>query len=462
MQYKHFVAVLYTIVLFLDRLDLTIVNVTLPTVARYFGVTILETDWVSMSFLLALAISIPISGWLGDRFGLKKIFIIALIIFGLGSSLCAWVDTLNQLIFFRFLHGIGGGLLIPVGMTMLYRIYDKSEYANITSFVFLPSLIAPAIAPFIGGLILENISWQFVFIFAGPICLILTIIALIFLKDDNFKIKKRLDWIGFLISSILLVTIFLTLSAIKNQGFSLISLSEIIAIIILIISFIKWEKRVKHPLFNLDLFKSPIFIGANLLQICFQICLFGAMFLIGIYLQIGIGFSAVITGAMMGMQAIGAMITMRYSVKLFHKYGPKFPIIIGLSGVIILSPAILLIQNSSLSMIIFGGSLFLIRGVFTGLCGAPIHTLSIIDFSKDQIGQANSLFNACRHVSITLGVSLSTILLSIGLKFNHLNAIEDLQPSQVFNVFIFGFLAISMMAMIGIYIAIKIENYNTR
>ena len=148
LSYKHVIAIIYTVALFLDRLDLTIVNITLPTVAKYFHVPITATDWISMSFLLALAISIPISDWLGGRFGLKKIYLISLVLFGLGSTLCALAPNLTSLIVLRFIQGIGGGLLFPVGMTMIYRIYDKSEYASITSFTFLPSLIAPAIAPF--------------------------------------------------------------------------------------------------------------------------------------------------------------------------------------------------------------------------------------------------------------------------------------------------------------------------
>lgn len=158
LSYKKTIAIIYTIVLFLDRLDLTIVNVTLPTVAKYFNVSIIATEWINLSFLLALALSIPINGWVSDRFGLKKIYILAMLIFGIGSTLCTFATTLNQLIFLRFAQGIGGGMLIPVGMTIIYRVYDKSEYASITSFTFIPSLIAPAIAPFFGGILLETFS----------------------------------------------------------------------------------------------------------------------------------------------------------------------------------------------------------------------------------------------------------------------------------------------------------------
>src|SRR3990167_222949 len=126
-EYRYIVAAIYAVVLFLDRLDLTIVNITLPTLSNYFKVPITRTEWVNNAFLLALAISIPISGWAGDRFGTKKIFIIATSIFGLASLLCAFSPNLFYMILMRFLQGLGGGMIIPVGMTMVYRVFDASE-----------------------------------------------------------------------------------------------------------------------------------------------------------------------------------------------------------------------------------------------------------------------------------------------------------------------------------------------
>jgi MFS family permease len=144
-EYKYIVAVIYTCVLFLDRLELTIVNITLPTLAYYFHVPITRTEWISNSFLLALAIIIPISGWLGDKFGNKKVFTIATAVFGLASLLCAFSPNLWFMISMRFIQGLGGGAIIPVGMTMLYRLFAPAEYASITSFTFIPSLIAQAL-----------------------------------------------------------------------------------------------------------------------------------------------------------------------------------------------------------------------------------------------------------------------------------------------------------------------------
>jgi MFS family permease len=187
-EYKYIVAIIYAIVLFLDRLDLTIVNITLPTIAEYFNVPITQTEWINNAFLIALAISIPVSGWAGDRFGVKKIFIIATSIFGLASFFSAFSPNLYFMIAMRFLTGLGGGMIIPVGMTMVYRVFRHSEYASITSYIFIPTLIAPAIAPALGGLIIYLFNWQWVFLFAAPICLIIFYFSIrkIWTKLDNW------------------------------------------------------------------------------------------------------------------------------------------------------------------------------------------------------------------------------------------------------------------------------------
>ncbi|MES2204045.1 MAG: DHA2 family efflux MFS transporter permease subunit [Pseudomonadota bacterium] len=449
-NYKFIIATIYTIVLFLDRLDLTIANITLPTIARYFDVSIVVTDGISLSFLLALAISIPLSAWLGDHFGLKRIYILAMLLFGLGSTLCSVSTSLNQLIFLRFLQGLGGGLLIPVGMTMIYRAYDKSEYASITSFTFLPSLVAPAIAPFLGGLILDSFGWRFVFLFSGPICLFLAILSAYLLEEEPYKRQSSFDWFGFVLGEMILMDIFYGLFLLGKNGFSATAIITGLICPPLIWLFIKIEQQTTHPFIDLSFFKNKTFYRANLIQICFQICHFGAIFIIGLFLQAGIGFSATLAGLMMGMQAVGAMMTSRFSVKLFNQYGGKLPIIIGFLGIAVTTPLILLIDKSS--MLYYGILLFLVRGFFSGLCGTPIQTLSVIGFEKQDIGSINSIFNICRQAAISLGVAVSSILVAIGLHFTKLTGTDNIQLNEAFSVFSYGFFIIPIIALAGIFI----------
>jgi EmrB/QacA subfamily drug resistance transporter len=449
-SYKVLVALIYVVVLFLDRLDLTIVNITLPTVAMSFHVPIIATDGINLAFLLALAISIPISNWLGEKFGFKKIFILAMVLFGLGSTLCAFASSLNALIFLRFLHGLGGGLLIPVGMTLVYRVYDKTEYASITSFTFMPSLLAPAIAPFLGGIILDRFGWSYVFLFSGPICLLMAGIALLYLREEPFGLNKPLDWLGFLLSAAILIDTFYVLSLLGYAQMSVPLVAGACLLPLLITAFIYWENKVTAPLIDLSFFRSENFVKANLLQVCFQTCHFGAIFIIGMFLQIGVGLSATIAGLMMGMQAIGAILTSRLSVKLFKLYGSKVPVTLGLLGVAILSPLIYFIRSD---MLVSGLLLFLVRGIFSGLCGTPIQTMGLTDFSKQQIGSVNTILNACRQVAISFGVGISSVLMGWGFKWAGLsNAAYAIPADKLLPVFGAGFAAIPVFALLGIII----------
>lgn len=459
-SYKHIVALIYTAVLFLDRLDLTIVNIALPSIAKYFEVSMLETDWVNLAFLLSLAISIPISTWLGKRFGFKKMYISSIVVFGLGATLCFFSRDLGILIAMRFIQGLGGGMLIPLGMTLLYQAYEKSDYASITSFTFIPALVAPAIAPLLGGALSDTFGWQSVFTFSGPICFLLAVVAIIFLvKEDRTPSPPPLDWLGFTLSSSILIDSFLFFSEVSRFGLTPFSGFTFLLLTPLILTFITVEKKSKHPLIDLSYFKKKTFIKANLIQLCFQCCHFGSIFLIAMFLQVGVGISAFLSGLLMGMQAIGAMSTSRYSVKLFNKYGANLPIMLGMGGVAIVSPFIMMIDSSS---ILCGLILFFTRGVFSGLCGTPIQTLSIIEFEKKQIATVNSIFNACRQISISLGIAVSSILISMSLKNSEAYTLLGMTKSQAFQTFGAGFIAITGLSVLGILVCrIPILNRNT-
>ena len=297
------------------------------------------------------------------------------------------------------------------------------------------------------------------FLFSGPICLILAFFSLIYIKNEYYKSESPLDWIGFILAAALLIDTFYMLSVIGKEGLSSTVLGCLILLLGLLIAFIKWESRTQFPLIDLNFFKDEVFVKANLLQLCFQICHFGAIFLIGMYLQVAVGMSATFAGLIMGMQAIGAMVTSRYSVRLYNLYGARLPLIAGLIGVAILSPCIMLIKNPD--VIWFGLLLFFIRGFFSGLCGVPIQTLSVIDFSKEKIGSVNSIFNACRQISISLGVAISSILISLGLRINHLAGMTGVDHNQLYKVFIPGFFALPLIAAIAIAIASSLNHKNS-
>lgn len=453
--YKYIAAIIYAVVLFLDRLDLTIVNITLPTLAKYYNAPITQTEWITNAFLFALAISIPISNWLGDRFGDKKVFILSVFAFGLTSMLCAYAPTLTSMIIYRFLQGIGGGIIIPVGMGMVYKMFNRSEYASITSYIFLPTLVAPAISPFLGGLIIQLSNWQWVFLFSVPICLLAVIFSLLFMKGSSPIESKPFDTLGFISGS---MTLMMTLYAISSLGKYSLSFNVLMLFGIsftLATLFYNHEKRTPNPLFDIHFFKNRIFLQANIVQLFFQMCHFGSIFLIGMYLQVGLGMNVMLTGLIMGSQAVGAMTTSRISVRLFNLYGAGLPILIGFSGIFTLTACILLVNSPE--KVLLGALILFARGIFSGLCGTPIQAASIIGFDHKEVGRASALFNAGRQIAISLGVSISSVFIAYGYHKNGLN-ITDSHSLVGASTFYPAFVVQGIIAGFGFIYAMRIEN----
>lgn len=445
-HYRWTVALIYTAALFLDRLDLTIVNITLPTLSHVFHVGILTSNSVTLAFLLALAVSTPASHWLGQRFGLKKVYVTAILLFGIGATLSGCTTSFSALVVLRWMQGLGGGLLIPVGLTMVYRLYEKHEYAHITSLTFIPSLIAPAIAPLFGGILLDTLGWRSVFLFSGPIALLLTVAAIFVLKDTPREAHDRFDLWGFVFTVILLLDAFYGLSSLARDGVGRMTGVELVLFFLCLYGFIWVEKHNPNPLIPLQYFKFPQFVQANLLQLCFQICHFGALFLMGMYLQVGVGFSASMAGLLMGGQAVSAMIVSYSSVILLNRYGASRPISIGLFGVAMVTPFILCVHHPHQWAL--GLTLFFIRGLFSGLCGTPIQTLSVMGLPKERLSTANGIFSISRQVSISLGVALSSLLLGFGLHRYGLSL----------NAFIYGFAAIPIVALLGVWLSLRLKD----
>lgn len=432
-EYRYIVAAIYAVVLFLDKLDLTIVNIALPTIAEHFHVLVTTTEWVNNAFLLALALSIPISSWLGDQYGSKRIFLYATAGFGLSSLLCALAPSLNFLIYMRFMQGLSSGLLVPIGMTMVFRAFEPSEYASISSYIFMPSLIAPALAPMLGGMLIYYMDWRWVFLFVMPLTVLIITYSYWQLEESYATTKLPLDGWGFVLSASTLLLLFHVLSAIA-QGFNWVIVAEIAGVFIFGYSFILQERRSAAPLLRLDLFQQKLFVQTNLILTFFQIGHFGSLFIIAIYLQMNVGYTPMLAGIIMGMQALGAICSSRLSVRLFERYSAKLPICIGLVGVGIVTPMILYLNTAT--PIWIGLVILFVRGLFSGLCGAPIQAIGIANFSNEKISQAAAVLNVVRQLSISLGISLSALLLSIGVSDFDLSILVNQDKSVFYAPFV--------------------------
>ena len=450
-EHKYIVATMYAAILFLDKLDLSIVNIALPTIAKHFHVLVTETQWVNNGFLIALSLSLPISAWMSGRYGSKRVFIYATAAFGLSAVLCALAPNLSFLVSMRSIQGWSIGLLVPIGMTMIFRIFDPSEYARISSYIFIPSLIAPALGPMLGGLMVHYLNWRGIFLCATPICVIIISYAYSVLKEHRLPNKLPLDSRGFVYFGGALLLIFHVFSElgihlpIWRMGI------ELILALVLGYLFVCQEATCAAPLIHLDLFRKKWFVHISLIQICFQISHLGSLFIIAIYLQMNVGYSGMLPEMMMSTQALGAICSSRFSVKLFERYSATLPISLGFIGIGITTLLILCLDPTR--PIWLGLGILFVRGLMSGLCGAPIQAISIAEVSKEQMDQAAATFNIMRQLALSLGIALTALLLNMGIR--------AYDSSWLLNqhklVFYSPFVLISFSAWCGVWIIMRIN-----
>lgn len=456
LHYK--IAIIYTLILFLDRIDITIINVAIPTLSKIFGIDISLTDWLSTSFLIGLSISIGISSWLGENYGYKKIFIGSILGFAVFSLACSYSARFEQFVLFRLLQGICGGIIIPTGNAILYMSCEKNDYGKVTNFAFLPTLIAPAVAPYLGGVILKYFSYRAIFLINIPICIAIAILGILIIKEQ-FKFEKHeFDWSGLFISSMMYLVFFIAMSYLSQNNFlyaiCLIIISGILALLLL-----KIETRQKTPLIDFRYFKNDFFLKATLIQLFFQMSHFGSFFIIGLYLQLGLGLTPEQTGIVIAMQALGAIIVTIPSKKIFYKKGAILPIGGGLIGISVITPLILFVASNT--DILLACIIMFIRGLFSGWVGTPLHTISMFDsnINKKDLGRVGSMFNIARQLSISLGVCFSALIVGMAnnfFKFEYLQ--HTLGYIDSLKLFSCGILSISIFCWIGAYIAFKLDN----
>ncbi|MDT7772809.1 MAG: hypothetical protein QOC67_1733, partial [Pseudonocardiales bacterium] len=217
---KVAVSVVFVAAMFMSIMDATIVNVALPTIGRDFSVSPTAVDGISIAFLVSLAVFIPASGWLGDRFGGKRVMLTAIVVFTVASALCGIASTLDQLVAFRVLQGIGGGMLAPVGMTMLFRAFPPRERIRASAILTVPTTLAPALGPVVGGLLVDSLSWRWVFYVNVPIGIAAFLFGLLCLDRSAEGHPGRFDLAGFLLSGAGLGLLMYGLSEGPNLGWS--------------------------------------------------------------------------------------------------------------------------------------------------------------------------------------------------------------------------------------------------
>ncbi len=420
-SYQWFVLANIMVGTFMAVLDATIVNVALPKIMASFGVSIDKIEWVITGYMLAMALSLPAAGWLADKFGYKKIYSFGLILFTLGSFLCGLANNENFLIFARVVQGLGGGCLMPIGMAIITREFPPEKRGMALGFWAVAAAASVSFGPLIGGYLVDNFSWQLIFDVNVPVGIIGIIVTIIILREYKSKAVRKFDIIGFVSASIFFPVTLYALSestaASNSEGWSAPYILFCFAIAAVSLAvFITTELIVEDPLIDLRLFKDHNFAMSNITLFIFGIGMFGSTFLLPLYLQNSLGYTALQSGAVFLPIGFiqGAVSPLIGAVS--DKWGYKTPLIIG-----VLLLAISFYINGFLSYLTEHDYIMLslyIRGVGLGMIFTPLSAVSLLEIPRAKMGQASGLFNIVRQLGGSFGVALLATILSSRVSYH--------------------------------------------
>ncbi len=394
-------------------LDTTIVAVALATLGRDFHVSVTTIQWVATGYLLALAMVTPVTGWAVDRFGAKLIWMTSLGLFIIGSSLCGLAWSANSLIAFRVLQGVGGGMLLPVGQSILARASGPQRMGRVMSIIGVPMVMGPIMGPVIGGLIVSNYSWRWIFYINVPIGIVTLILSSRWLPrfDSEERFPTAFDRLGFCLLSPGLAALVYALSEVGTTG-SFTSTSVVVSFVLgvaLLATFILHALHVKNPLLELHPFKHRNFAIANVCIFVIGATLFGSMFLLPLYYQVARGQDAWVAGLLMAPQGIGAACIMRWAGSVTDRLGPRRVVPV---GILLMAAATvpLAFVTASTNEALLAVTLFA-RGLGLGLSMMPVTAAAYFDLNHAEIPKASTVMNIVRLVGGSVATALFAVVL---------------------------------------------------
>ncbi|MEI5999512.1 multidrug transporter subunit MdtD [Paraburkholderia bengalensis] len=396
---------------FMQTLDSTIVNTALPAMATSLGELPLRMQSVVIAYSLTMAVMIPVSGWLADKLGTRRVFMSAILVFTIGSLLCANAQTLTQLVCYRVLQGVGGAMLLPVGRLAVLRVFPAERYLPALSFVAIPGLIGPLIGPTLGGWLVKIASWHWIFLINVPVGIIGVIATFVFMPDSRNPDTGKFDIKGYLLLIVGMVSISMALDG--RTEFSIQHATVLMLLILSLGCFVAYglhAVRAANPIFSLDLFKIHTF-SVGLLGNLFARIGSGAMpYLIPLLLQVSLGYSAFEAGLMMLPVAAAGMSSKRLVTRLIMKYGYR--------RVLVTNTVLVGLAMASFSLVSAHQPLWLrlVQLAFFGGVNSmqftAMNTLTLKDLGTGGASSGNSLFSLVQMLAMSLGVTVAGALLT--------------------------------------------------
>ncbi len=420
-NYKWFVLGNIMLGTFMAVLDSTIVNVGLPKIMASFGVGIDKIEWVITAYMLSMAVMLPTSGWLADKFGYKRLYFMGLLLFTVGSLLCGMSNDENTLILSRVIQGLGAGTIQPLGMAIITREFPPHQRGVALGFWAIAAAASVSFGPLIGGYLVDNFSWQLIFDVNIPFGIAAMIFTILIQKEYfNPKVGK-FDIIGFISVIVFFPVLLYALSegsaSSNSAGWRAPYILFCFAISAVAFAvFITHELTSKSPLIDLRLLGNYNFGMGNMVMLIFSMGMFGSTFLLPLYLQNSMGYTAVQAGSVFLPVGIIQGFMSPIAGKISDKFSPKAPMIL---GIIILGISFLLnSQLTYLSEHSFVMTSLYLRGFAMGIIFTPLSTLSLLTIPREKMAQASGISNTVRQLGGSLGVAIFTTMLTTRVNFH--------------------------------------------
>jgi EmrB/QacA subfamily drug resistance transporter len=406
------VAGVVTVGTIMSILDTTIVNVALERLSRELHATLGTIQWVATGYMLALAIVIPLTGWMTERFGAKRVWMVSVTLFGVGSALCGFAWSAESLIVFRVLQGFGGGMIMPVGMSLLTQTAGPQRVGRVMSVIGVPTLLGPIFGPVIGGLIVDSISWRWIFFVNIPIALVALGLAARLLHAEAGRADAgRLDWLGLVLLSPGLAGVVFGLSETETHGGITAPIAWVpIAVgFVLIALFARHAWRAARPLIDLRLFRSTGFSASAATVFLLGGALFGAMIVLPLYYQVARGEDALTAGLLMAPQGVGAAMAMPLAGRLTDRVGGGRVALVGLVVMTLGTlPFAFIDAGTSYGLL---AALLVVRGVGMGAAMMPSMAAAYATLQRAQVPRATSALNVLQRIGGSVGTALLAVVL---------------------------------------------------
>ncbi|MET8978100.1 DHA2 family efflux MFS transporter permease subunit [Streptomyces sp. NPDC004539] len=395
-------------------LDTTVVNVALPTFLTAFDVDAYSTvAWTITGYTLALAAVIPVTGWAADRFGTKRLYLAALTLFTLGSILCAFAWNIEALIGFRVIQGLGGGMLVPVGMTIMTKAAGPKRMGRLMAILGVPMLLGPIAGPILGGWLIDSVSWHWIFLINLPLGIVAIVYAVLVLPKDAPEPSETFDVVGMLLMSPGLALFLYGVSSIPGEG--TVAATKVLVPgllgVALIAGFVGWAFRPEHPLLDLRLFRDRNLTVATVVMFLFAGSFFGAMLLVPTYFQQVRGEDVLKAGLLVAPQGIGAMVTMPIAGMLADKVPVGRIVPVGMVAILVGIGGLALSTDPDTpywQVILF----LFVMGLGMGGSMMPTFTSALKTLRSHQVARGSTLINVIQQVAASVGVAVMSVVLT--------------------------------------------------